>query len=77
MSDLARLRESVERIEQAYEVARQELELDVKHRASFGAEWPSTPDQCRDANGRFILLDSLTAIVQARAILVQAGGSGA
>lgn len=60
-TNLDRLRETVELLQQAYDSARAEM-------AGFGL----APEQARTADGRFILLDALVALVQARTALVQA-----
>lgn len=59
------LREHLGHLEAAYTAARETLAQEAER---VGA----TPEQMRDANGRYILLDALTAIVQARAALAHA-----
>lgn len=61
------LGEAVELLRAAYATARADLTREAE---AFGG----APEQMRDASGRFILLDALTAIVQARAALVYAEG---
>lgn len=63
MSDQT-LAAAVERLEAAYETARQSM---AEENARCGR--PYAPEEMREASGRYILLDALTAIVQAKAAL--------
>jgi hypothetical protein len=69
--DLAAHRAALERIcaelDRAYDTARGELLADI---ASGRLGYPgSTPEQIRDASGRYILLDALVAAANAHAAL--------
>jgi hypothetical protein len=59
------LQEAVDRLEHAYAAARQNLIDQAGQGGLSGA-----PEQARDVNGRYILLDALTTIVQARTALI-------
>lgn len=59
-----RLAAAVERLEAAYEAARQRL---AEENARVGR--PYMPEEMQDSTGRYILLDALAALVQARAAL--------
>ncbi len=61
------LRTTVDRLEAAYAKAREQLAAEL----ATGAWRLCEPEEMRDANGRYILLDALTAIVQARTTLAQ------
>lgn len=58
------LRRTVKQLEQAYERARADVISDIT-----ADRQPTSPEQARDANGRFILLDALTELVHARCVL--------
>lgn len=76
MSDVERLRAVVERLEAAYEVNRARLAKDCRDREQFvGVIFE--PEEMADDNGRPILLDALTAIVNARAVLARLGSADA
>ncbi|MCK2222095.1 hypothetical protein MF672_051065 (plasmid) [Actinomadura sp. ATCC 31491] len=63
----AQLAKQVERLEAAYETACERLVEDTILRRR-----PRTaPEEERDSGGRFVLLDALTALVNARAVLAQ------
>jgi hypothetical protein len=57
---IERLTSTVSRLEVAYETARADLERQFPGAA---------PEEIRDPNGRYVLLDALTALVQAQAVL--------
>ncbi|WP_433233773.1 hypothetical protein [Actinomadura nitritigenes] len=59
MTTSERLRTTIERLEAAYE----------RDRAELVEEGYGDPELVRDTSGRFVLLDALTAIVNARAAL--------
>jgi hypothetical protein len=54
---IERLTSAVGRLETAYEAARADLERQFPEAA---------PEEIRDPNGRYVLLDALTALVQAQ-----------
>ena len=59
-----RLAEVADRLEAAYEATRAQLERDF-------ADTGFSPEEIRDPNGRYILLDALTALVEARTALAR------
>jgi hypothetical protein len=59
------LRQHLDHLEAAYAAARESLSQKADRVGAI-------PEQMRDATGRYILLDALTAIVQARAALSHA-----
>ena len=58
---------TIERLEAAYETARQAITEENARNGNSCA-----PEEMREAGGRYILLDALTAIVQAKAALGRA-----
>ncbi|MFG1977052.1 hypothetical protein ACGFJC_47635 [Nonomuraea fuscirosea] len=66
--DRVHLAELVDRLETAYEHARRRL----AEQAAYDAFTPDiAPEEIRDSTGRFLLLDALTALVNARTALAQ------
>jgi hypothetical protein len=63
----ARLVEQVERLEVAYEAAHRRL----TERAEQDPFAVMAPEEMQDGNGRYLLLDALTALVAARTVLAQ------
>lgn len=68
MDARGRLVEQVERLETAYEAARRRLREQAAH-DPFVPDLE--PEEMQDSNGRYLLLDALTAIVNARAALLR------
>lgn len=66
-TDRATLEATVVVLEQAYQLARADLERRIADDRVFGLSGP--PELVRDAGGRYLLLDALTALVTARAVL--------
>ncbi|GIH07404.1 hypothetical protein Rhe02_54710 [Rhizocola hellebori] len=66
-ANLEQLRSTVEMLQHAYDQARAELENDY-----WTPEMPYDVLRCRTTDGRYILLDALTALVQAQTVIVQA-----
>jgi hypothetical protein len=64
----ARLAEQVERLEAAYETARRRLIEQVAHDPFVSH---MAPEEMQDSNGRYLLLDVLTALVSARTVLAR------
>ncbi|MER7126757.1 hypothetical protein [Micrococcus luteus] len=62
------LAEVARRLEAAYEVAREHLMAEIRQ-----LDLPHTPEEVRDSAGRYLLLDTLAALVQARAALASPG----
>jgi hypothetical protein len=71
-TNVARLRVAVERLEAAYERRRQQFLEAIEQSPGLDA----VPEDTRDSMGRPILLDALTAIVTARAVLALADATG-
>ena len=66
------LRAAVEWLERHYDAVRHLLTVQAKaHAETFGEDPTWQPEHERDHGGRFILLDTLTAIVNARTALAQ------
>jgi hypothetical protein len=63
---LDQLRDTVTMLDQAYGIARNELNGQI---AGGGLRQGFQPEEFRDASGRFILLDALTALATAQAAL--------
>jgi hypothetical protein len=71
LDEITALADVISSLTRMYARAREELERDIeRHYQGYGIE----PETMRDPNGRFILLDAMIAIVQARTVLVQAMG---
>jgi hypothetical protein len=68
MTHLEELEEFADGLITAFRMARDELQREIEH----GIYRPGTqPGHMRDSSGRFILLDALTTIVQAKATIAQ------
>lgn len=60
------LANALARLEAVYDLTRRELAEEIAR----DPYWKAIPEQMKDSSGRYILLDALTAIVQARTALV-------
>ncbi len=67
----AALEATVQRLDAAYATARDRLATEIHHINTYIEPYPHTPEDMRDANGRFILLDALITLAQAQAALLQ------
>lgn len=72
MNHLEELEHAVLELEQAYSTAREEVQKEADRNADRYGWGPSDPLRMQDTSGRYILLDALTTLVQARAAIVNA-----
>jgi hypothetical protein len=67
--NLAALRRTTAALQATYDRAREDIVQELEH---SGAAEAFQPEEIRDPTGRYILLDALTALVQANTVLAAA-----